>query len=430
MSEIIGIGLLGLGNVGSGLVELISTNREHIQDRADVNFKILHAVVKDLNKVRQSNGIELSTTPDKLLAEDDVKIVVELLGGVDPAFEWVSKSLKSGKHVVTANKSLIAEYGDELLKIAADNNVRLLYEASVGGGIPLIRTIQDGLIANEIESVTGIVNGTTNYILTKMEEENLGYAEALKLAQAAGFAEPDPTLDVNGADVAQKLSILCRLAFSTHYDSTKIPCQGVDILTQDDISVAEEFGYRIKMIAHAEILNGGHDLWVEPALIPSDHPLANVRNENNALLVYGNAVGELMFYGKGAGRLPTASAVLSDVIEIAIASPLHTDMVERKRIGISELRSSNFYVRLPILDKPGVIGKITTVLGEHQISISHASAAIRKNGDSGFGQVRIITHAVDPAKLNLALKEIKGFPEMSGEPVALRILEVNGDRRN
>ena len=320
------IGLLGLGTVGAGVVKLLQAQRATLEERAGCRLTLQRVADADLTRPRE--GLDLAALPlvadaNAVLADPDVDIVVELVGGLDAARGFIQTALSRGKHVVTANKALLAHHGAALYDEARRRGVSLAFEAAVAGGIPLIRAVKEGLVANRILSVSGIVNGTCNYVLTRMTDEGLDFAVVLKEAQARGYAEADPTLDVEGLDSAHKLQILVSLAFRTFVDLENIYTEGISRITAQDIGYARELGYRIKLLAIAKAIDGnagdagGLEVRVHPTMIPADSPLAAVSGVFNAVFVTGDAVGDLMFYGRGAGQLPTASAVWSDIVEIA-----------------------------------------------------------------------------------------------------------------
>ena len=315
----INIGLLGLGNIGSGTYKVLELNRKHIEAVTGLDLRITKILEIDTERDRGftiAPGV-FTDDPETIFSDPDIDIVIELLGGIEPATSFMLKAMSAGKSVVSANKAAIAKNYEDLTKAAADNGVLLRYEASVGGGIPLIGAIKDHLAANEFTEVLGILNGTTNYILTKMSEEGLEYDDVLKDAQRLGFAEADPTADVEGYDVANKLSILMSLVFGKRVKPEEIPTKGISNITKQDIADAEAEGCVIKLLASAFRSGDNVECFVQPTFLNKKHPLADVRNEFNALFIKGNAVDELMFYGKGAGPFPTASAVLGDVITIA-----------------------------------------------------------------------------------------------------------------
>ncbi|MCL1809603.1 MAG: homoserine dehydrogenase [Clostridiales bacterium] len=316
------IGLMGLGNIGTGTYKLLEMNRRQIESAAGAHISIDKIFEKDVEKDRgiSVDPSKFTQDPDSILKDPGTDIVIELLGGIQPATDFMLEAMNNKKHVVTANKAAIAASFDKLSKCSEENGVAFRFEASTGGGIPILNAITTALQANEFHEVLGIVNGTTNYILTQMSDFGLGYEDALKSAQAKGFAEADPTADVEGSDSANKLTILMALMFGKYVKPEDIPTEGISKITKAQIEEAKASGCRIKLLASARIKDGKLEYGVEPVVLKNDHPLAGVGNEFNAIFVSGNAVGDLMFYGKGAGPLPTASAVLGDVIQIARAS--------------------------------------------------------------------------------------------------------------
>lgn len=422
------IGLLGLGNIGTGTYQTLEMNHDKIAATTGISFEIIKVLEKDVFKKR---GIEVplskfTQNPDDIFTDPEINIVIELLGGIQFATDMMMRALQNGKHVVTANKAAIAANGEMLRKAAIDNKVMLRYEASVGGGIPIINALTSALLANEFEEILGIVNGTTNYILTQMTEYGLDYDNVLKTAQAKGFAEADPTADVEGHDVANKLSILMSLVFGIYVPPTAIPTEGITKISKDDIDFAAQFGYKIKLLATAKKIGDQLEGHVQPALVPVDHPLASVSNEFNAIFVRGNAVDDLMFYGKGAGPFPTASAVLGDAIEIAKAIERGSAFDNRNISSNSDSLSfigeglNMYYVRLITDDVPGVLGKVSTVLGDHGISIQTVMQR-PKNTDSLEVPVIYIMHAVTRDRLNEALQLISEFPFIHSVDSIIRV---------
>ena len=416
------LGIFGLGTVGTGVVELLRNNPQ---------FEIRAVAVRDLQKTRETDlsGFAMIEDPFQLADDPGIEILVEVAGGIDPAYEVVKRAIANGKHIVTANKELIAKHGPELFELANRHNVTIFFEAAVGGGIPLISTLQRGLQANRISRVAGIVNGTTNYILTKMEREAKPFAEALAEAQAAGYAEADPTDDVEGRDVVYKIAILSSLAFQSPIEVGKIYRQGITALTDLDIALAREFGYRIKMIGLAQRGEGERlDVRAHPMLVPRDHPLANVDGVNNAIFISGSAVGEITLSGPGAGRFPTASAVVGDVINIASAIKLpdfarYFQLPIRSEVSpvvpIEETRNA-YYIRLETSDTPGVIGSLGLAFGQHGVSLH----SITQKGATGEGPATIVllTHAVKEQQVADALREISAQPTTQQIGVVLRVL--------
>ena len=350
---------------------------------------------------------EVYTTDAYEVINSDADIIVELIGGLSPAYEYIKAALNNKKHVVTANKALIATYGEELHVLAEKNNVRLMYEASVGGGIPILNTIRDNLCANEFEYIFGIINGTTNYILTQMTENGLDYRQALKEAQALGFAEADPSSDVEGDDAAYKLSILSTLAFGQRIHLKDIPKEGITKISKEDIEYAKELGYNIKLLA-AGIKKGNEiELNVQPAFIPAAHPLSTVKNEFNAVFLKGNAVGELMLYGKGAGSLPTGSAVLGDIIHIVKNAGSSYAKEGEKKYVISNKGFKQYYINMKVIDKPGVLGSIASIFGKNKVSL--ASVVQRQKNGNDTVPLIFITHETERKNIDAALEETKKF---------------------
>lgn len=423
----INIGLLGCGQVGSALIKLIQHQGSFIENKTGLKLIVKCVMVRDPKKDRPVKVTNLTTNLTDIINDREINLVVELIGGLEPARSYIIKSLQAGKPVVTANKAVLAHYGREINSVVRKTGQPIFYEAAVCAGVPIIRAIKNGLLANRIKVLMGILNGTTNYILTKMTEENLSFETALAEAQKAGFAEADPTLDLNGVDTAHKLNILASLAWGINIKPANIYKEGITGITPEDIKNAREFGYVIKLLAIGREVEGNKvELKVHPTMIPIVHPLASVRNEFNAVYLYGDAVGEIMFYGKGAGPLPTASAVLSDIIEAA--SQNYFQQVNsittwgRKIILPIGKTVSKHYLRLPIVDKPGVIGKIATVLGVHKISIYGATASLVAD-KKGVGHVRILTKKTSDEKIRHALGEINTLPIMRGKAVMIRIEE-------
>lgn len=416
------IGLLGCGTVGGGLVELIRRNREVVARRSGVDLEVRRVLVRDPAKERPCDRRLVTTEPEAVLGDREIDVVVEVMGGLEPAKSYLSRAIRSRKSVVTANKALLARSGGELFRAAAEERVRVGFEASVCGGIPLLRAIAGGLVGNRIASLVGIVNGTCNFILTRAAETGATFAAALEEAQRLGFAEADPSLDLDGHDAAQKLRILTELAFGAR--PAEFPVEGIRALDEEDVRAAGELGYALKHVAVATDLGESLDLRVQPALLPRVHPLAHVRNEFNGVLLRGDAVGEMVFTGKGAGALPTASAVLSDIVEIARGAeaepPFPRPAVSDKPVAGDV--EAPYYLRFPILDVPGVIGLIATALGNRGISISHAAATLDA-ARHGRGSVRILAHRCSESVLRRSIDEIARLPVLTGRPVVLRILQ-------
>jgi homoserine dehydrogenase len=415
------IGLLGCGTVGRGLVELLGRNEALIRQRSGVELRITKILVRDLDKERQ--GVDrtlLTSDPDKVL-NNGCDLVAELVGGIEPARGFIERSLSRGKHVVTANKALLALDGFSLMKAAEAQKVRLGFEASVCGGIPIIRTLRNGLVGNRIQRLCGILNGTCNYILTRMTEDGVEFENALREAQAKGFAEADPTLDIDGHDAAQKLTILTELAFSTHVDATAVRVEGIRDLAADDVQAARELGFVIKHVATAESSEGTVSLGCAPVLLPLSHQLASIRDENNAVLVRGDAVGEMLFSGKGAGSLPSASAVLSDVVDIACHKGGFS-VSPGGRVGVTTRDwDSRHYLRFTV-GSPSDIGPITSVLERNRVGVARA-AAVWARSDSGKHQVRVLTNACLRNAVEASRRDITRSGLERGKSVVLRVAD-------
>lgn len=375
--EKVKVGLLGFGTVGSGVWKVIESNNSAISKRCGKELEISKILVRSLEKARNAEAPnELFTDKFEDVLSSDVDVVVEVMGGIEPAKSYILKAIEAKKHIVTANKQLLAVEGDEIYKAAVKNGVKVFYEASVAGGIPILNTLKDPLAANQIEEIIGIVNGTTNYILSKMTEDKKDFATMLKFAQDLGYAEASPEADVEGFDAAYKLCILSSLAFKSHIDVDKVHREGICDITPLDIEYASEMGYTVKLLAIAKKKEVGLELRVHPTFIPSNHPLASVSDSYNAVFLTGNAVENLMFYGRGAGDLPTASAVVGDIVSLLATenSPSYEDKVvdimsDTPVLNIGELETS-YYVRLTVVDKSGVVGKITSILGDEDVSLS------------------------------------------------------------
>lgn len=426
-------GVIGFGTVGSGLVRLFQENKEEIHKRLD--FKLTLKKVAD-KSMRSKEGVEIPShmlVPDayEVINDPEIDMVVELVGGTTIAKKFILDALKNNKHVVTANKALLAEFGDEIFSKAAEKGLFLGFEASVGGVIPIIRTIKESLAGDKIESAFGIINGTCNYILTKMTEERLDFAEVLKEAQKKGYAEADSTLDIEGIDAAHKLAILTSLAFGTKVDFKKIYHEGITQVTNIDIDFAADFGYCIKLLGIAKAMGDSIVAKVHPTLIPKQHPLASVRMEYNAIFVKGIGCGSMLLYGKGAGMMPTASAVLGDIIDCArniahnaigtISNRGYKDdvLIEKNLKPVEEVESK-FYIRLNVVDKPGVLASISGILGNKSISI--ASVIQKGRGENGESvPLVIVTHETKEKNLREALSSIERLDYCMSKPVVFRI---------
>lgn len=424
------VGLLGFGNVGIGAYNTLEMNKKHIEDTTGVSIEITKMLVNDMKKNR---GVALSQdmltqNPDDILLNPDIDIVVELLGGIEPATGYMLKALQNKKHVVTANKAAVAANFDALVQAAKENQVMFRYEASVAGGIPILNALTTGLTANQFDEILGIVNGTTNYILTQMTEYGLEYDAVLKVAQEKGFAEADPTADVEGIDVANKLSILISIIFGLRIAPEDIPTTGISGITKNDIQLADQFGYKIKLLATARKVNNQLECHVQPAFVPKNHPLASVGNEFNAVFVKGNAVDDLMFYGKGAGPLPTGSAVMGDVIEIAksiakgAAFDYYSSVTAKKMLRYIGEGQNKYYVNLSVKDVPGVLGSISTTLGSFGIGVDSVLQLSKDISENREVPLVFILHEVTRKRLDEALEKISKLGFASQVKSIIRVM--------
>jgi len=404
MSRVV-VGMIGLGTVGTGVVRLLEQQR---------HLSLKKVAVKDLAKERELlPSCPITATVNEVIDDPEIEILIEVMGGEQPALDYIKRAIEKRKHIVTANKEVLAKHGPELFQLAKQRGVAIFFEASVAGGVPLISTISKGLEANQISCVTGILNGTTNFILSKMEEDNESYAGALSKAQALGFAESDPTNDVDGFDVAYKLSILSALSYQRFTRPDQIFREGIRNISAEDMAQAHELGYRIKLVGSAKrSANGAVAVRVHPTMVPLGHPLAAVSGSNNGILVSGHAVGDIVMVGPGAGQMPTASAIVGDTINLASALQL-PDFASYFQPKIepewAETDSPGewvcpYYLRISVSDTPGVIGRVGTIFGDHDVSI----LSIFQKGVEGKGaRIVILTHAVKNSKMDAALAELQ-----------------------
>lgn len=431
MDKVVRVGLLGFGTVGTGVVRVLTENASLIAQRAGTAIAIKKILVRDLNKKRAlSTAAELTTDPASVTRDPEIDIVVELLGGEEPARTLMLEALNQGKHVVTANKDVMAKYGRELFEAAEKNNVNLLFEASVGGGIPIIRPLKRCLAANRISEVMGIVNGTTNYMLDKMTSEGMDFATVLAEAQAKGYAEADPTADVGGLDAARKIAILASIAFGTRVRLDDVSVEGITKIEPEDIDYGRELGYVIKLLAIAQETDKGVNARVHPAFIPTTHPLAAVRDAFNAIFIRGDAVGDAMFYGRGAGSLPTASAVCADIMEAAREIAHHSSShilctcFEEKRISPISETESPYYIRLLAEDKPGVMAAIAGAVGAQQVSLN---SVIQKRRVGTRAEIVLITYKVKDEDLQLAVQTLSGLSVVNKVSTVIRVVGVDAE---
>jgi homoserine dehydrogenase len=431
------VGLLGLGTVGSGTFNVLKRNQEEIMRRAGRSIEISMVAVRNVERAKEitKGEVEIVTDGNLVVNHPDIDIVVELIGGNDVAKDLVLKAIANGKHVVTANKALIAKHGNEVFKAAQDKGVMVAFEAAVAGGIPIIKALREGLTANRIQWIAGIINGTTNFILSEMRDKGLDFATVLKQAQALGYAEADPTFDIEGVDAAHKLTIMASIAFGIPTQFDRAYVEGITKLEATDIEYAEQLGYRIKLLGITKRSEAGIELRVHPTLIPEKRLIANVEGAMNAVLVQGDAVGATLYYGKGAGSEPTASSVIADVVDItrlASADPEHrvpylafqpNALSDLTVLPISEVYTS-YYLRMRVEDKPGVLADVTKILAEFSISID---AMLQKEPGEGESKTDIImlTHQTQEKNVDAAIARIEALSSVSGKVTKLRLEELS-----
>lgn len=426
------IGLVGLGTVGTGVARLLLEHGDRITQHSGQRLTLQHVVARDMAKPREvvlPEGI-LSNDLNRILNDSTVKVAALLVGGIEPARTMAMRLLDAGKDLVTANKALLAEHGTELFDRARTLGRSIAFEAAVAGGIPIITNISQCLSANQILSLRGILNGTSNFIVSQMEEQGTEFNAALAEAQRLGYAEADPTMDIDGSDAAQKLAILAHLAFGSRVHWSQIPRAGIDHLNVADLRYAKELGYRIKLIAVAQLNAGRLEIHVSPTLVKVGRPLAEVRQAYNAVAVQGDAVGKLFFHGLGAGRMPTASAVVADLIDTAVGRAQITfraiDLWSQRAGGIAACDHryvrGRFYLRFDVADSPGVLAEITGILGRHQISIASVIQHEPSENFDGFVPLVIMTHEAMEGEAAAAVAEIDRLPVVRGNSVRMRVL--------
>lgn len=403
--------LLGLGTVGGGVYKLVQRQKEEMVKKSGANLEITRILVHNMNKQREGVDASLLTDNWKEIVEDpEISIVIEVMGGIEPAKTMILEALCAGKNVVTANKDLVAVHGRELLDAAQENQVDFLFEAAVAGGIPIIRPLKQCLAANEIDEVIGIVNGTTNYILTKMFEDGMDFSEALAKATELGYAEADPTADVEGLDAGRKVAILASIAFHSRVVFDDVYTEGITKISAKDVAYAKEFGSVIKLLGVAHNREDGIEVAVYPMVLPKNHPLASVRDSFNAVFVHGDALDDAMFYGRGAGELPTASAVMGDVIDIirdiqfSCTGRISCTCYKNTPVKSSDDVKNKFFVRMQVTNKPGVLARIASMFGEHKVSISKV---IQKVITDGVAELVIVTEAVKEYHMQDALMHLR-----------------------
>ncbi len=429
----INVGLIGFGTVGAGVVKILQHNSGLIEKR--MGAKIVLKRIADID-LKTDRGVKLrpgllTKNAEKVIGDPEIDIVMELIGGIEPAKTFIRKAIQNGKHIVTANKALLALHGDEIVGLAQRHRVDINFEASVGGGIPLIRSIKEGLVANRIHSIFGILNGTSNYILSKMTDEGGDFKEVLKEAQRKGYAEADPTYDIEGIDAAHKLTILIRLAFGTPFQFKEVFIGGISGITPLDIQFSREFGYRIKLLAIAKLDGGKMEARVHPTMIPEHHLLATVHGVFNAVYINGDAVGPTLFYGQGAGQMATGSAVVSDLVDLGRnilvrATGRRVPLLSFQESAIEKVSLKKmdevvvpFYMRFSALDRPGVLSKISGILGKNKISISSVIQKGRKI--KGAVPIVMMTHEAKGKNVHLALKEIDRLGVIVGKTMFIRV---------
>ena len=435
----VNVGLLGLGTVGGGTFNVLNRNAEEITRRAGRGIRITHAGAREYDAAGLPGIDAISVSDDafSVVENPDIDIVVELIGGYEPARELVLKAIANGKHVVTANKALIAMHGNEIFAAAQKQGVMVAFEAAVAGGIPIIKALREGLAANQIEWLTGIINGTGNFILTEMRDKGRDFAEVLREAQELGYAEADPTFDVEGIDAAHKLCILASIAFGIPLQFDKVYTEGISRITREDVGYSEEFGYRIKHLGYTRRTDKGIEMRVHPTLIPERRLIANVDGVMNAVLVKADAVGPTLYYGAGAGAEPTASAVVADIVDVV--RTLTADPENRvphlafQPHAISDIPilsmddiETAYYLRMQVSDKPGVMADVTSILGEGGISIE---AILQKEPAPGIDRASIIllTHVVQERQMNEAIKQIEALDSIHGDIMRIRLEHLDAE---
>lgn len=430
------IGLIGFGTVGSGTAEVLHLQAERLCAKTGANIKLVRvADIRAESLPGHLGGVELTKDADRVLAADDIDIVVELIGGIEPAKTFILKAVAHGKHVVTANKALISQHGREIFEAAAAKNVEVGFEASVGGGIPVIKALKEGLVANRIDAILGIMNGTANYILNNMTDHGMAFADVLKDAQAKGFAEADPTYDVEGIDTAHKLVILMTMAYGSHVKLGDVSIEGISQIDPIDIEFAREFGYRIKLLAISKNHGDSVEARVHATMVPEKHMLANIGGAFNGIQFVGDMVGDVLLYGLGAGKMPTGSAVVADIVDIArnIVNtsvnrvPALSWLPERfQEVAITPMERIRgpYYFRITAQDKPGVLSKISGILGNHGISIE---SVIQKSREKkGTVPIVIRTYAAEESAVRKALAEIDALEVCAAKTVKIRIMDDEG----
>lgn len=432
MDNVVNVGLLGAGTVGGGVILVLEKNAADIEKKVGMPVRITKILERNPQlAVELGQKYQITDKIEDILEDPDIDIVVELIGREHPAKEFIAEALRHGKNVVTANKDVLAKHGKELFELASQNQVDFMFEASVGGGIPIIRPLKSCLAANKITSVMGIVNGTTNYMLTKMSAEHLDFADVLKEAQDKGYAESDPTADIGGLDAARKIAILASIAFNTRVVLEDVHVEGIENLTLRDIDYANELGYVVKLLAIAKRdEKDGISVRVHPTMLPSDHPLAKVNDVYNAVYVTGDAVGDTMFFGRGAGRMPTASAVCGDIVDVArnirhgSTGRISCTCYDEKHLCTIENITSPCYIRLHVHDKPGVLAGIAAAFGAQNVSLKNV---VQKAKVNGFSELVVITYDVSEFNLRMAIQTLRALPIVEKICSVIRVEDDNLD---
>ena len=433
----INIGLLGIGTVGGGTYTVLKRNQEEIARRAGREIKVKMIADKDLDRARSfaDHDVIVTDNAHEVTTHPDIDIVVELIGGQTIAKDLILEAIAHGKHVVTANKALLANHGTEIFAVARAKGVMVAFEAAVAGGIPIIKALREGLTANRITWIAGIINGTSNFILSEMRDKGLSFEQVLAEAQKLGYAEADPTYDIEGIDAAHKITLMSAIAFGIPVQFSKVYTEGITKLTGEDIRYAEELGYRIKLLGITKRVEKGIELRVHPTLIPVRRLIANVEGVMNAIVVKGDAVGATLYYGAGAGAEPTASSVIADLVDVTrmqTADPMHRvptlsfqpDSLSDTPVIPMEDVETSYYLRMQVIDKPGVMAEITRIVAENNISIS---ALIQKEPSSDSDRVSIImlTHLTVEKNINAAIARIESLPVVTNKVIRIRIEELN-----
>lgn len=412
------VGLLGFGTVGGGVYNILTEKRDEIKRKLGEGIEIKKILVKSKDKGRKYEVDEslITLNYEDIINDPEIQIIVELIGGEYPALDYIKEAINNKKNIVTANKLVIAKYAEEIFKLAKKNKVKVYYEGSVGAGIPIIKTLKESMIANKIKKIYGILNGTTNYILTEMAEKHVTFKEALEEAQKLGYAESNPYFDVSGWDAAYKIGILSSLAYETFIDVNSLHVEGIEKIEKEDIEISEELGYSIKLLAIAKNINDKTlDIRVHPTFVSQKNPLSKINDVYNVVQIHGDAVGDIMIYGKGAGEMPTASAVVADIMEASKSikykienEQLSNGVNGQKLISIEDVENA-FYIRLKVNDKPGVFAKIAKVFGDNEVSIA---SVIQKNRLTPVVPIFLLTHPIREKNLKDAIKSLEKIEDV------------------